>query len=66
MSASNKTVCGCGTGYMSLHDGKCAHCRTKKEQKALEQKWYQENKRQNQIKPIQEWFDKAIQKASKP
>ena len=29
-------VCKCGQGYVSAYDGKCGHCRTRKEQKAME------------------------------
>lgn len=29
-------VCSCGKGYQSKRDGKCGHCRTRKEQKALD------------------------------
>lgn len=25
-------VCPCGKGYVSAYDGKCGHCRTRKEQ----------------------------------
>ena len=32
------TVCKCGKGYVSSWDGKCGHCRTKKEQKFHEEK----------------------------
>lgn len=28
-------VCLCGKGYVSQWDGKCGHCRTKKEKEAL-------------------------------
>lgn len=31
-------ICGCGGGYVSKHDGKCGHCRTRKEQRALEER----------------------------
>jgi hypothetical protein len=31
-------VCRCGRGKQSHYDGKCGHCRTKKEQKEYEEK----------------------------
>jgi hypothetical protein len=30
--------CRCGKGYVSRHDGKCGHCRTKREAEALKRK----------------------------
>lgn len=35
---SNKT-CKCGKGKASAHDGKCGHCRTKRERQALDDKF---------------------------
>lgn len=29
-------VCKCGKGYVSAWDGKCGHCRTKKDKLALD------------------------------
>lgn len=34
-------VCKCGKGYVSFHDGKCGHCRTKKDVENLN-KYFQE------------------------
>lgn len=31
-------VCKCGKGYVSAYDGKCGHCRTKKERQAHQQR----------------------------
>jgi|694.fasta_scaffold108016_6 hypothetical protein len=33
MSAYTRVMCRCGKGKVSAYDGKCAHCRTKEEQK---------------------------------
>lgn len=30
---TNKSICKCGRGYKSKYDGKCGHCRTKREKK---------------------------------
>jgi len=34
----------CGRGIASTHDGKCGHCRTRREQKALDEYFYQQAK----------------------
>lgn len=31
-----KLICGCGAGYVSNYDGKCGHCRTRKEKREYE------------------------------
>lgn len=36
---SDAPTCRCGRGKMSAHDGKCGHCRTKKEKKALDDRF---------------------------
>lgn len=33
MPQHNHRVCACGQGYASAYDGKCGHCRTRREQK---------------------------------
>jgi len=33
-----KLICSCGGGYVSMHDNKCGHCRTRKEQRALDER----------------------------
>lgn len=43
MTEINK-VCGCGKGYVSAHDGKCGHCRSKREKAALEASWKAQDK----------------------
>lgn len=32
----NRITCKCGRGKVSAWDGKCGHCRTKKDQEALQ------------------------------
>lgn len=34
-------VCKCGKGYVSHHDGKCGHCRTKYDKEQLD-KYFKE------------------------
>lgn len=51
-------VCGCGKGYMSLEDQKCGHCRTKRETKARETKWYHENRMNQALKELQAKIDR--------
>lgn len=41
---SDEKVCKCGKGYVSKHDGKCGHCRTKKEKKALDDAFRKQQK----------------------
>lgn len=31
------TICRCGKGYVSRYDNKCGNCRSKKEQKSLDE-----------------------------
>jgi len=34
MTTYTRVTCPCGAGKVSAYDGKCGHCRTKKEKKA--------------------------------
>lgn len=51
-------VCGCGKGYVSAHDGKCGHCRTKREKAALEAFW----RAQDKLEKVQEELRQRILK----
>lgn len=33
-------ACSCGRGYRSAYDGKCGHCRTRREQKAHQDRFH--------------------------
>ena len=39
---SDNKVCKCGQGYVSARDGKCGHCRTRKEAKVISDQVYRE------------------------
>lgn len=41
---ANSTVCSCGKGYRSAYDGKCGHCRTRKEKDAHRQLIYRQTR----------------------
>lgn len=46
--------CGCGRGIASAHDGKCGHCRTRREQKALDEHFYQQSKLEREREKLAE------------
>lgn len=53
-----RQVCGCRKGYASADDGKCGHCRTKRETKAREQRFYQENRMSQALNELQAKIDR--------
>lgn len=58
MSQIESKVCGCGRGHKSQYDGKCGHCRTKKETKARENQWYHENRMNQALRELQAKIDR--------
>lgn len=52
-------VCGCGRGYVSLWDGKCGNCRTKKEIKALEGLQRATHKKRTALEELQATIDRT-------
>lgn len=60
---SDHEVCGCGRGYVSARDGKCGHCRTKKEIKAYEDEQYRIRKRIAKVQPVADFIQQAIMRA---
>lgn len=53
-----KPTCGCGRGKMSAHDGKCGHCRTPEDKRALN-RIFQEKEAERQAAPRREAATRA-------
>ena len=62
-----RVVCGCKRGYQSAYDGKCGHCRTKREKQELEKEFTRLGKLERTRLGFQEILDRELARLrSKP
>jgi hypothetical protein len=52
--------CGCGHGYQSPYDGKCGNCRSRKEQKAWEDKRFKAWKREEALEKLKREMQERV------
>lgn len=48
----SKETCRCGRGKVSAHDGKCGHCRTKRDRQLLDEKFKEQERIDTMLPPV--------------